>query len=54
MFSSLCAAYDTLSPKLQAVCEQLTLMHSASGLYGPDGRGVARGGQKAMDRPKFT
>jgi taurine dioxygenase len=53
MFTSLYAAYDTLSPKLQEVCEQLTLMHSARGLYGNDGKG-GRGVKKAVDRPKFT
>jgi taurine dioxygenase len=33
MFAGLYAAYDALSPTLQQICEQLTVMHSASGLY---------------------
>lgn len=53
MFSSLYAAFDTLSPALQEMLEQLTLMHSARGLYGNDGLG-GRGIKKAIDRPKFT
>jgi taurine dioxygenase len=53
MFSSLYAAYETLSPGLQEICDRLTLMHSATGLYGPDGSG-GRGIKKAIDRPKFT
>lgn len=53
MFSSLYAPFETLSPALQAICEQLTLIHCATGLYGPDGMG-GRGIKKAIDRPKFT
>lgn len=53
MFCSLYAAFETLSPALQAICEQLTLVHCATGLYGPDGMG-GRGIKKAIDRPKFT
>jgi taurine dioxygenase len=53
MFCSLYAAFETLSPALQAICEQLTLIHCAQGLYGADGSG-GRGIKKAIDRPKFT
>jgi len=53
MFCSLYAAFETLSPALQAICEQLTLVHCATGLYGPDGKG-GRGVKKEIDRPKFT
>ena len=53
MFSSLYAAFETLSPTLQEICEGMTLLHSATGLYGADGQG-GRGVKKAMDRPKFT
>lgn len=53
MFSSLYAAYETLSPALQNILEQIILMHSATGLYGSDGKG-GRGIKKPIDRPKFT
>ena len=53
MFCSLYAAFETLSPRLQELCEGLTLVHCATGLYGPDGNG-GRGVKKAIDRPKFT
>lgn len=53
MFSSLYAAFETLSPALRDICQQLTLVHCATGLYGPDGKG-GRGVKKAIDRPKFT
>ena len=53
MFASLYAAFERLSPALQDLCERLTLMHSATGLYGTDGTG-GRGIKKPIDRPKFT
>ncbi|MFT4234288.1 MAG: TauD/TfdA family dioxygenase [Microbacterium sp.] len=48
MFASNQAAFAALSPALQTICEQLTVMHSASGLYGADGQG-GKGAQKPLD-----
>jgi taurine dioxygenase len=53
MWASLEAAFETLSPRLQELCEQLVLIHCATGLYGADGSG-GRGVKKPIDRPKFT
>jgi taurine dioxygenase len=53
MFTSLYAAFETLSPRLQAICEDLVLIHSATGLYGRDGYG-GPGVKKAIDRAAFT
>lgn len=53
MFTSLYAAFETLSPRLQALCEDLVLVHSATGLYGPDGNG-GPGFKKAISRASFT
>jgi taurine dioxygenase len=39
MFNSMYAAFDTLSPAMQRICEQLVVVHSARGLYGGDGGG---------------
>ena len=39
MFANLYMAYEKLSPALQKICDQLYVMHSASGLYGADGMG---------------
>jgi taurine dioxygenase len=43
LFASLCAAYEGLSPALQDICRSLIGIHSASGVFGADGRG---GGNK--------
>jgi taurine dioxygenase len=47
MFSSMYAAFEELSPGMQEICMQLSVMHSASGLFGTDGRG-GPGHMKAM------
>jgi taurine dioxygenase len=39
LFASLCAAYQSLAPSLQVICEPLLALHSLSGIYGTDGRG---------------
>jgi taurine dioxygenase len=53
MFANLYLAYETLSPGLQAICDQLIVMHSSRGLYGPDGTG-GRGFRKPINRAAFT
>lgn len=53
MFSSLTIAFDTLSPRMQELCEGLTLMHCPRGLYGNDGHGGS-GVKKEIPRSKFT
>jgi taurine dioxygenase len=47
MFANLYLAYDALSEGMKAMCERLTVMHSASGKFGVDGRGTG-GGFKAL------
>jgi taurine dioxygenase len=39
LFASLCAAYDGLSPTMKEVCSKLIGIHSASGVFGADGKG---------------
>jgi taurine dioxygenase len=39
LFASLCAAYDGLSPTMQQLCSTLIGIHSASGVFGADGKG---------------
>ncbi len=46
MFSNLQIAYDNLSPGMQALCDRLIVIHTASGLYGKGGDGA--GGSKSM------
>ena len=41
MFANLCLAYDTLSDAMKALCEQLVVIHSPSGVFGGDGAGGA-------------
>jgi taurine dioxygenase len=53
MFANLCLAYDTLSPGMQQLCDRLSVMHSSSGLYGPDGLGGS-GYRKPMNRNAFN
>jgi taurine dioxygenase len=52
MFSNLYWAYETLSPGLQRICDQLTVMHASRGLYGADGGG-GTGPRKPMPVEKF-
>ena len=40
MFASMYLAYETLSPGMKALCDQLVVIHSAAGAYDPD-RGAA-------------
>jgi taurine dioxygenase len=39
MFANMYLAYEALSPGLRAMCDQLIVMHSQSGVYGKDGLG---------------
>jgi len=43
MFANLHLAYDALSDGMKALCDRLTVMHSASGKFGADGRGTSGG-----------
>jgi taurine dioxygenase len=47
LFANQYLAYEALSDGMKALCERLTVMHSASGKFGVDGKGTA-GGFKAL------
>jgi len=40
LFTNLYSAYDSLSDGMKALCERLTVIHSAAGRFGHDGRGL--------------
>jgi taurine dioxygenase len=47
VFANLYRAYEGLSDDMKALCERLIVMHSRSGVFGPDGRG-GPGGKKPL------
>jgi taurine dioxygenase len=47
MFANMYLAYEALSPGMRAMCDQLIVMHSQSGVYGKDGLG-GPGDRKAL------